>query len=238
MKAEDRSTQRICVIIPAFREEKRIANVVREVRKSGLDVIVVDDGSEDGTSAAAKEAGAVVIRLEQNCGKGVALNTGFDYARNNGYDAVITMDADGQHDPVEVPKFIEAYVRTGIPVLVGNRMAAPESMPLVRRMTNRFMSWLLSRVMGQYVPDTQCGYRLYRCDVIPFVSAQAERFAAESEILLHVAARGIRIGAVRISTIYADEKSKISPAKDTLRFLQMLLKYQRESKKMSGWRTS
>ncbi len=237
MKAEDRSTQRICVIIPAFREEKRIANVVREVRKSGLDVVVVDDGSEDGTSATAKDAGATVIRLEQNCGKGVALNTGFDYARNNGYDAVITMDADGQHDPVEVPKFIEAYVRTGIPVLVGNRMAAPESMPFVRRMTNRFMSWLLSRVMGQYVPDTQCGYRLYRCDVIPFVSAQSERFAAESEILLHVAARGIRIGAVRISTIYADEKSKISPAKDTMRFLQMLLKYRRESKKMSGWQT-
>jgi glycosyltransferase involved in cell wall biosynthesis len=225
------------VIIPAFREEKRIANVVREVRKSGLDVVVVDDGSEDGTSATAKDAGATVIRLEQNCGKGVALNTGFDYARNNGYDAVITMDADGQHDPVEVPKFIEAYVRTGIPVLVGNRMAAPESMPFVRRMTNRFMSWLLSRVMGQYVPDTQCGYRLYRCDVIPFVSAQSERFAAESEILLHVAARGIRIGAVRISTIYADEKSKISPAKDTMRFLQMLLKYRRESKKMSGWQT-
>ena len=143
---------------------------------------------------------------------------------------MITMDADGQHDPAELPRFVEAYLRTGIPVLVGNRMGSAESMPLVRRLTNEFMSWMLSRVMGQYVPDTQCGYRLFRCDVIPFVSAQSERFAAESEILLHVAARGIRIGSVRIATIYADERSKVNPITDTFRFFGMLLRYRKEAK--------
>lgn len=238
MKTEDRAKQRICVIIPAFREEKRIGDVVRAVRRSGLDVVVVDDGSQDATATVATEAGAKVIRHERNQGKGVALNTGFEYARKSGYDAVITMDADGQHSPDEVPKFIEAYVRTGIPVLVGNRMADVKGMPLVRRLTNQFMSWLLSRAMGQYVPDTQCGFRLYRCDVIPFVSAQAERFAAESEILLHIAARGIAIGAVRITTIYADEKSKIRPGVDTVRFLAMLLRYRRERDRMSKRRNA
>ena len=227
LKQNDRSQHKFCVIIPAFREESRIGAVVRAVREQGLDVVVVDDGSDDRTGAEAEAAGAKVIRHAQNMGKGVALNTGFDVARKSGYNAVITMDADGQHAPAESMKFIEAYVRTGIPVLIGNRMANMENMPRVRRWTNQFMSWMLSRVMGQYVPDTQCGYRLYRCDVLPFVSAHSERFAAESEMLLHVAARGIRIGSVRVSTIYADEKSEINPITDTIRFISMILKYRK-----------
>jgi glycosyltransferase involved in cell wall biosynthesis len=141
---------------------------------------------------------------------------------------VITMDADGQHDPGDLPRFLEAYQRTGIPVLIGNRMADTTSMPVVRRLTNRCMSWLLSREMGQFVPDTQCGYRLFRCDVIPRVTTTSARFAAESEILLHVAERGIRIDAVPVTTIYRDEKSKINPWRDTLRFFEMILRYRRE----------
>jgi len=227
MTAKNRNKHKICVVIPAFGEEQKIGNVVRAVKKHGLDVVVVDDGSQDRTADVAEEAGAKVIRLGVNHGKGVALNKAFDYARENSYDALITMDADGQHDPDEVPKFIEAYIRTGIPVLVGNRMAEPESMPRIRRWTNQFMSWLLSRAMGQYVPDTQCGFRLYRCDMIPFVSAESERFAAESEILLHIASRRIRIGSVRISTIYGDENSKINPLSDTIRFIQMLMEYKK-----------
>lgn len=228
LKQDDRSQNKFCVIIPAFHEESRIGAVVRAVREQGLDVVVIDDGSADRTAAEAAAAGANVVVHPQNMGKGVALNTGFTYARENGYGAVITMDADGQHAPAEAAKFIEAYVRTGIPVLIGNRMADAESMPRIRRWTNRFMSWLLSRVMGQYVPDTQCGYRLYRCDVLPFVSARSERFAAESEMLLHVATRGIRLGSVRISTIYGDEKSKINPLTDTVRFVSMILRYRKE----------
>jgi glycosyltransferase involved in cell wall biosynthesis len=230
LKQNDRSQHKFCVIMPAFREESKIGAVVRAVREQGLDVVVVDDGSDDHTGVQAEAAGAKVIRHTQNMGKGVALNTGFDVARKSGYNAVITMDADGQHAPTETMKFIEAYVRTGIPVLIGNRMASLENMPRIRRWTNQFMSWMLSRVMGQYVPDTQCGYRLYRCDVLPFVSAHAERFAAESEMLLHVAARGIKIGAVRISTIYGAERSKINPVIDTYRFFLMLLRNRKRNK--------
>lgn len=229
---------RFCVVIPAYREQGRIGRVVVEAARHGADVVVVDDGSPDGTGAEAESAGARVLRHETNRGKGMALSTGFEHARTNGYTAVITLDADGQHDPAEIPKFIEAYRRTGIPVLVGNRMWNPGGMPPIRRLTNRFMSWMLSREMGQYVPDTQCGYRLFRCDVIPFVEAKSERFAAESEILLHVASRGIRIGAVRITTIYGDEKSKINPIPDTVRFWRMLQAHRRTRRRATRSGTS
>lgn len=214
-----------CVIVPAYQEEDCIGRVVKGIRKYCDHVVVIDDGSTDGTSDEAKKAGAVVIRHETNMGKGTSLNSGFKYALEHGFDFVVTMDADGQHDPDEIPHFIEAYVETGIPVLVGNRMGVCVTMPLVRRLTNRFMSWLLSRKMNQYVPDSQCGFRLYRCDVIPFVSAESERYAAESEVLLCLAERGIRIGSVPIKVIYRNEKSKINPFKDTIRFFAMLRKY-------------
>jgi glycosyltransferase involved in cell wall biosynthesis len=229
MTADDRSRHRVCVVIPAFREEARINPVVRAVRERGCDVVVVDDGSDDRTAEVARQAGAAVVVHPQNQGKGVALNSGFQYAVERHYDGVITMDADGQHDPDEIPKFLEAYVRTGIPVLIGNRMANAEAMPRIRRWTNRFMSWMLSRAMGQYIPDTQCGYRFYRCDVLPFITAHSERFAAESEILLHVAGRGIRIDSVRISTIYGDEKSRINPLVDTVRFFSMLWRFRKST---------
>jgi hypothetical protein len=139
------------------------------------------------------------------------------------------MDGDGQHDPGDIPAFVEAYVRTGTPVLLGNRMDDTRSMPFVRRLTNRFMSWLLSRKMNQAVPDTQSGFRLYRCDAIPEGGCSSERFAAESEILLCIAEKNIVIGAVPIKVIYRDEKSKINPFKDTIRFFRMLRKYEARS---------
>lgn len=228
---EARERERACAVVPAFEESRHIADVVRNIRAQLPDVIVVDDGSNDDTAARAEQAGAVVIRHDENRGKGVALNTGFEYARAHAFDYVITMDADGQHDPAEIPRFIEAYVRTGIPVLVGNRMGNVGQMPLIRKWTNQFMSWLLSREMRQYVPDTQCGYRLYRCNVVPFVCADAARYAAESEILLNVAARGIRIDSVPISTIYGNETSQVHPIKDTVRFFWMFWQLRREQKR-------
>ncbi|MBP7274685.1 MAG: glycosyltransferase family 2 protein [Kiritimatiellae bacterium] len=217
--------------MPAFHERGRIGTVVSEVRQHVSTVLVVDDGSNDGTAEEAEAAGAVVIRHETNRGKGVALRTGFEEARKRGFEAVVTLDADGQHLPSEIPKFIETYRRTNIPVLIGNRMWDTRGMPRIRRWTNRFMSWLLSREMKQFVPDTQCGYRLFRCDVIPFIQAASDRFAAESEILLHVAARHMRIDNVRIATVYGTEKSKINPWTDTFRFFGMLRAHRRRMRK-------
>lgn len=219
-----------CVVIPAYREGGRIGSVVADVLKFMPDVIVVDDGSPDQTSAEAEQAGAMVVRHEVNQGKGAALDTGFKAARKREFDFVITLDGDGQHAASDLPGFVSAYRTTGVPVLVGNRMADTRAMPFVRRMTNRFMSWLLSREMGQRVPDTQCGFRLYKLSAISELATQSGRFAAESEILMDLSHRGIGIGSVPVTTIYGTETSKIHPVKDTIRFAQMLRTYRKRRK--------
>ena len=223
---------KVCVLIPAYNEEKRVGAVVREVRDYCPDVVVIDDGSPDGTDRAAAEAGAVVLEHVRNQGKGAALQTGFDYAREHGYDLAITLDADGQHAPSDIPAFLQAYERTHSPVLVGNRMGDLARMPPHRRFVNWFMSDLLSRVMGQYVPDSQCGFRLYHRSAFPAgpYDAHSKRFAAESEILLRLSLQGRKIGAVAIQTIYGDEKSKVRPFADTLRFFRMLHRFRKIKK--------
>jgi glycosyltransferase involved in cell wall biosynthesis len=218
---------RYCVLLPGYREEGRIGKVVKAVLEQGCDVVVVDDGSPDATAAEAGAAGAIVLRHPENRGKGAALETGFAYAREHGYGFVITMDSDGQHDPKDMPAIIKAHLEDGFPVVVGNRMWDTDKMPLVRRLTNWFMSWLLSREMGQFVPDTQSGYRLYASEVLEMLKTNSGRFAAESEVLLGLAEKGIRIGAAPIQVIYSDEKSKIHPVRDTIRFFSMLREYRR-----------
>ncbi len=217
-----------CVIVPGYNEAGRIGPVVSELLAAGHVVVVVDDGSSDATADDAEKAGAKVLRHASNKGKGAALQTGFVYAVDNGFEYVVTMDADGQHAPGDVAQFVKAYSNTRIAVLVGNRMDDPEGMPRIRRWTNRFMSWLLSRRMGQYVPDTQNGFRLYRCDVLEHVRSSTDGFAAESEVLLNLAGAGIQIGSVPIRVIYGGEKSKIRPVRDTIRFFAMLRRHDRE----------
>jgi glycosyltransferase involved in cell wall biosynthesis len=216
------------ILIPAYREESRIGAVVREARRYVPWVVVVDDGSPDETASVAREAGAVVLVHAANRGKGGALRTGFQYAREQGAAFVLTMDGDGQHAPEDIPAFLEAFAKGFFPVIVGNRMDVPHGMPLVRRLTNRFMSALLSRKMGQRVPDTQNGFRLYRTDVIPPMPESESGFAAESEILMELARLGVTLGSVPVRIIYAGEQSKIRPLRDTLRFFRMLKAFDRQ----------
>jgi glycosyltransferase involved in cell wall biosynthesis len=216
-----------CVLIPGYHEEGRIGAVVREVLQYVAAVVVIDDGSTDKTADEARDAGATVLVHEVNKGKGAALETGFTWAREQGFDCLITMDADGQHAPGDLPGFLEAYRLHGTPVLIGNRMDDPVGMPFIRRMTNMYMSGLLSRHMGQRVPDTQNGYRLYKTEVLQGITCGA-RFDAESEILLTLAGRGVKMGAVPIQVIYGDEKSKIHPVRDTVRFFRMLRRKRQE----------
>ncbi len=218
-----------CVLLPAYQEGGRIGRTVEAVRAYCSDVVVVDDGSTDGTSEEAREAGAIVVPHERNMGKGVALQTGFKHVMKAGYDCVVTMDGDGQHAPEDLPGFLDVYRESGAPVVVGNRMSDPRTMPLVRRLTNRFMSWLLSRRMGQHVPDTQNGYRLYDREVLPILLATvSEGFAAESEVLLDLSEAGKTIASAPTRIIYGDERSKIRPVRDTIKFFRMLHRHQRE----------
>ncbi|NQU41595.1 MAG: glycosyltransferase family 2 protein [Lentisphaerae bacterium] len=214
---------RWCVLLPAYQEGGRIGTTVKAVLPHCPHVVVVDDGSNDDTADEARAAGATVVVHARNMGKGVALQTGFKHVREAGYDCVITMDGDGQHAPEDLPAFLKAYRETGAEVVVGNRMADPRTMPLVRRLTNRFMSGLLSRRMGQRVPDTQNGYRLYGREVLPILMATvSEGFAAESEVLLNLSDAGQRIASAPTRIIYGDEKSKIHPVRDTMKFFSML----------------
>jgi glycosyltransferase involved in cell wall biosynthesis len=213
---------RICAIIPAFREAARITPVIAGVRAQGLAPVVVDDGSGDGTAEAAEAAGAVVVRHPVNKGKGAALQTGFAFAREQGFAWIVTMDADGQHAPDDLPAFLEAIRRGDAEVVVGNRMRDVHDMPWIRRATNWIMSAWLSRIMRQRVPDTQCGYRAYHATLLPHLVSNSTHFDAESEVLIRLARRGFRIASVPIRTIYGDEKSKIRPVRDTLRFIKML----------------
>ncbi len=213
-----------CVLICAYNESAYIEEVVRSVlMQHPAKVIVVDDGSMDGTGGLAKAAGAEVIRHETNQGKGAALRTGFNAVLKSSCDAVVVVDGDGQHNPDEISRFIDAYERTGIPVLVGNRMANTEGMPFTRRLTNQFMSWVLNRLVKIYVADAPCGYRFYRTNVLPFIISDEERFAFEFDILVHAALRKIRIDSVRVSTIYnRKRRSHVEPLRDAVALFKVV----------------
>ncbi|MGH7198515.1 MAG: glycosyltransferase family 2 protein [Candidatus Omnitrophota bacterium] len=216
----------ICVIIPAYNEEKNIRRVVGGVRALGYPVLVVDDGSSDRTADSARETGATeVLTADENQGKGAVIRRGLRWALAKNYPAAILMDADGQHDPRELGLFREALQRTDFSVIVGNRMGRPEGMPWVRRATNRFMSRALSAMTGQNIPDSQCGYRALKREVIEKITLETSRFEIESEMLLEAARRGFRIGSVPVRSVYEGGASKISPLRDTFRFFSFLFRY-------------
>lgn len=228
--AERKEVTNVAVLIPAFCEEETVGELVARARMYVGNVIVVDDASTDETAARAEEAGAKVIRRTVNGGKGEALIEGFKYVLEQGYDAVIAMDADGFHDPDYIVTFLDTYYRTHIPVLIGSRMAEPELVLPVRRWSIRVMSYWLYRLMGVYVPDPPCGFRFYRCDVLPFLLETGSSLPAEFETLLHIASRRISVGSVRIKKKPHRHKSWISPFRDVVRFIKVLRKHYGKAK--------
>ena len=214
------------VVIPCKNLESEVGEVVRGVLglNLGLDVVVINDGSTDGTSAAAEAAGAHVLEHEVNLGKGAALKTGFEYAVAKGYDAVVTMDGDGQHDPSAIPDFLDALDKCDADIIVGTRMHAVGEMPRLRIWTNRTTSRIVSLITGQNIPDSQSGYRLIRVRVLRDIvkSFVTTRYDTESELLIRAARRGYRTAAVAITSIYTGAVSHINPIVDTLRFVRLV----------------
>lgn len=214
---------KLLALIPCFNEQDTIAEVVRGALRHVDAALVVDDGSRDATADRAREAGAAVIRQVPNRGKGVALNVGYDYAVKHGYDAVITLDGDMQHDPAEMPKFIDAAAREGVDIVLGCRMMDVSQMPRIRRFTNRTTSRLVSWLSGQTMLDSQTGYRLIKRAVLENVRCVTRNYDAESEILIRAGRKGFRVAEVPIATIYRGGKSSINPLWDTLRFVRLIL---------------
>jgi glycosyltransferase involved in cell wall biosynthesis len=190
-------------------------------------VLVVDEGSADDTAGAARAAGAEVIAYRPNAGKGVALNAGYDYAVREGYDAVITLDGDGQHDPAEIPKFVAAAeARPDAHLFLGNRMSDVSAMPRIRRFTNRLTTAIVNRMSGLRVSDSQTGYRLIRTEVLRRVRCASRTYDAESEILVRAGRAGFRAADVPVATIYRpDANSKIHPLREPLRFARFVLRH-------------
>jgi glycosyltransferase involved in cell wall biosynthesis len=209
----------IIALIPAYNEAVHIEQVVKAAL-AYMPVVVVDDGSVDGTPGAAALAGAKVVAHRSNLGKGAALNTGFAYATERGVAAAVTLDADGQHDPTEIPHFVDAFRAGRGDIVIGQRRFS--QMPLIRQMGNRIGTGLLNLAMGHRVPDNQSGYRLLSGAVMRQVRTTSPRFEAEVEILLRAEQAGFHIAWIPIRTIYGDEMSHYQPLPDSLLFLKMV----------------
>lgn len=217
---------RYCVVIPAYQAEKTVGPLIRQVKALSFDVVVVNDGSSDGTTSVASKEAAVVISHLNNQGKGAALKTGFDYARRMGYDGVITLDSDGQHDPQDILLLIRAGEVQHAGLVLGNRMGHGLGMPHLRWQVNRVMSLLVSALVGQRIPDSQCGFRMIRKEVLESVPMRAKRFDMETELVLRASRKRWKIISVAVKTIY-DKKntSHIRPIQDGLRFIGLILRH-------------
>jgi glycosyltransferase involved in cell wall biosynthesis len=221
----------VAALIPAYFEGRQIAEVARRTLAQLDRVLVVDDGSTDATEAEARRGGAEVLRHSVNQGKGAAIKTGLrTLSALPHITYILILDGDGQHLPEEIPLFIAEANRSGAPMILGSRMHDLKTMPFVRKMTNLFMSAQISKVCGQKIPDTQCGFRmLARSLAAAMCDTETSKYDYETEMLVIAARRGCRIASVPVSTVYGDEVSKIHPVRDTIRFFKLMRRLKRSA---------
>jgi glycosyltransferase involved in cell wall biosynthesis len=209
----------VLALLPAYNEEKRIGDVIMRTMEF-LPVLVVDDGSRDETAGISRLIGAEVISHSPNQGKGAALLTGFRYAIENGFEAVVTLDADGQHDPDELPLFLAEFT-IGADLVIGQRDF--RKMPFPRNFSNSFGTWMFSRALGQYCPDNQSGYRLYSRRMIEAsLDSDETNFEFEVEVIARCVALDYNLRWVPIQTIYAGETSHIKPLRHIRHFFRVV----------------
>ncbi len=212
----------VAALVPAYQAAAHLGEVLLRLRAlpEPPPVLVIDDGSRDGTADVARQLGARVLSFAGNRGKGFALLAGFEALA--GADAVVTLDADGQHPPECLPAFVAA-AEAGADLVLGARAITPE-MPALRRFANRFSSAWCSAIAGQRIDDSQCGYRLYRRDVLRRTPVRASRYEVETEMAVRAARLGFRVAEVTIPTVYGDETSHLSPTRDVPRIVGMMVR--------------
>lgn|SRR3989344_374633 len=193
-----RRINHIAIIIPARNEEKTIASVISGAKKYGR-VIVVDDGSADSTAAEAQKTGAIVLHHIVNLGKGCALKTGCDYAIHEGAQKLVVIDADAQHNPKQIPEFLNALQNADI--VFGYRTLA-DDMPYILRFGNKFISRMTAFLYNISLHDTQCGYRSFTAEAYKKVRWQAHDYSVESEMVSNAGRKRLRCAEIAIPTVY------------------------------------
>lgn len=215
--------ERYLALLPAYNEADHLEQVLKAVKEQIHDILVVDDGSKDNTADIARSCGVELLSRGYNCGKGQSLRDGYKWALDHGYDAVIMLDSDGQHDPACIPDFIAKYRAARASLIIGARDYG--EMPLRRRIPNRIGKALFSAAVGQNIPDNQSGYRLLdRMLMERMLGSKETGYHFEVEMIAVCIAEGLPIEWVRIPTIYADETSSQNPLDQLIGFPKMCLK--------------
>ncbi len=217
----------IAIVIPAHNEAATIADVVTRACAQAKRVIVVDDGSTDDTVAALAGMDITLLRNTVNCGKGASLWRGARHAAEQGVQAVVTLDADGQHRPEDIPRVIAAANAHPQTIIIASRLRHQENAPGLRLFANRMANFWISWAAGYFIADSQSGFRLYPADVLAQVDvphARENSFVFESEILIAAAWRGIRSEPVPIDSLYfeAARPSHYRATEDTLLIIRMV----------------
>ena len=210
---------KVLALIPALNAEGSIGNVIRDCKAVNEDVVVIDDGSKDRTAEIARAAGAQVVTHAVNRGKGAALKSGFAYAIEHGFDAVITLDADGQHLPREIPKFLAAHAECGADLIIGGRAHLFGEMLPRRRFANRFSARCIAYAAKTDVTDSQSGFRLYSARLLAAIRLRSDGFDMESEVIVQAGCRGFKVITIPIDLGFVDGQSTshYKPLGDTLR---------------------
>jgi glycosyltransferase involved in cell wall biosynthesis len=217
---------RVCVLVPAYNAQWTLTSVLKKIRSLEIDTIVVDDGSLDETKKIASASGAHLLEHPFNRGKGAALRTGFKYILEKDYEIVITLDADGQHDPLEIPSLLKIFRNVNPDILIVSRAAEFGKMTFLRRFWNRLGVKAVARLCHADITDSQSGFRLVRTDVLREIDLFASRFETELELLIKACKKGFSVLSVPINTQEVDGtgSSHFRPVVDTWSVCKLFLR--------------
>jgi glycosyltransferase involved in cell wall biosynthesis len=214
-------------LVPAYDAAATIADVVRGAAGVLTPVMVVDDGSTDDTAARAEAAGAIVVRQPQNRGKGAALVTGLRHLAERGITHALTLDADGQHLPSQLPVLLAASAAAPDAIVVGVRKKEGHAIRGINRFGNWVADTLMRRIAGQPLPDTQSGFRVYPVGPTLALGTEGTRYEFETEVLLRAARAGMPLVGVPVEVFYPPVEERVShyrPWRDTLRIIGIVLR--------------